>query len=61
MGRQIHAKEVLIIGDSNVRRNLFCYGKQYAQNCESGLALNLTEFTKAVKLIVSDKYKIGHQ
>jgi len=55
---QILAKDILIIGDSNVRRYLFRPGKHYAQCSDFGVARNNTELAEALKLIVTDKYRI---
>jgi hypothetical protein len=58
MSRQIHARDILIIGDSNVRRNLARSGRHYSQSADIGSARNLSEFAEAVKLIQPDKYRI---
>jgi hypothetical protein len=51
-------KNILIIGDSNIRRNLARSGRYYSQSAEIGSARNLAEFTEAVKMIEPEKYKI---
>jgi hypothetical protein len=58
MARQLVAKDVLLIGDSNVRRYLFRSGLHYAQSGEIGVARNQSEFNEALKLIQPDKYRI---
>jgi hypothetical protein len=58
MARQIHARDILIIGDSNIRRNLARSGRHYSQSADIGSARNLAEFAEAVKLIEPEKYRI---
>jgi hypothetical protein len=58
MSRQVISKDVLIVGDSNIRRYLYRSGGAYSQACDCGLARNLTEFGDTLKLIESDKYRI---
>jgi len=58
MSRQLIAKEILLVGDSNVQRNLLSAGRLYSDLCENGLARNISEFAEAVKLIQRDKYKL---
>ena len=59
MSRQLQAnKELLIIGDSNVERNLLHTGRLYCQWAESVPARNLSELGKAVNLIQPSKHKV---
>lgn len=58
MARQLHVKDILIIGDSNIRRNIARSGRYYSQSAEIGSARNLTEFAEAVKMIEPEKFKI---
>jgi hypothetical protein len=58
MARQLQAKDVLIFGDSNVRRNLTRAGRSYSQSAVFRSARSLTEFSEAVKVIETDTYKI---
>ncbi len=49
MSRQLQArKEILILGDSNVERNLLHSGRLYCQYAESVATRNLHEFTHAL-------------
>jgi hypothetical protein len=58
MSRQLQAnKELLIIGDSNVERNLLHTGRLYCEYAESVPARNLSELGKAVGLIQPSKHK----
>ena len=59
MSRQLQAnKELLIIGDSNVERNLLHTGRLYCQLAVSVPARNLSELGKAVGLIQPSKHKV---
>ncbi len=58
MARQLHVKDILLIGDSNIRRNIARSGRYYSQSAEIGSARNLTEFAEAVKMIEPEKFKI---
>jgi hypothetical protein len=53
----IPTKDILIIGDSNVERNLLHTGQLYSELCESVPARNLEEFSQALKCLVPDRYK----
>jgi len=58
MSRQLQAnKELLIIGDSNVERNLLHTGRLYCQYAESVPARNLSELGTAVSLIQPSKHR----
>jgi hypothetical protein len=50
-------KEILIIGDSNVEKNLIHTGRLYSQQCESVPASNLDEFAEAA---LAREIQIGH-
>jgi hypothetical protein len=58
MSRQLQAKEILLVGDSNIRRNLLHAGRAYSQPCDCGLARNQEELQTALQMIQPDKYKI---
>jgi hypothetical protein len=58
MSCQTQVRDVLIIGDSNVRRYLFRAGLHYAQSTDFGVARNQPEFDEAIKLMQPDKYRI---
>jgi hypothetical protein len=58
MSRQLQAnKELLIIGDSNVERNILHTGRLYCQLAESVPAQNLNELGQAVVHIQPNKHK----
>jgi hypothetical protein len=59
MARQLQAnKELLIIGDSNVERNILHTGRLYCQLAESVPARNLVELGKAVGQIQPSRHKV---
>jgi hypothetical protein len=59
MSRQLQAnKELLLIGDSNVERNLLHTGRLYCQLAESVPARNISELGKAVGFIQPNKHKV---
>jgi len=59
MARQLQAnKELLIIGDSNVERNILHTGRLYCQLAESVPARNLLELSRAVGQIQPNKHKV---
>lgn len=58
MVRKIQARDLLIIGDSDVRRKLWRAGLLYTQSSECVVAHDITEFTEAVKLLEPNKHKI---
>ncbi len=58
MARQLQAKQILILGDSNVHWNLAHAGRLYSQLSEVGLSRKLEEFSEAAKMIDPDHYKI---
>ncbi len=55
---QLIAKDLLIIGNSNIRRYLYRAGGAYSQACDCGIARNLTEFGNSLKMIESKNYRI---
>jgi hypothetical protein len=57
MSRQLQAKEVLLIGDSNVERNILHTGRLYGQFADSVPARNLDEFASVLGRVQPDKYK----
>ncbi len=58
MSRQVIARDVLILGDSNIRRYLYRSGGAYAQTCDCGMARSLTEFGNNLKMVESTNYRI---
>ena len=59
MSRQLQArKSILIIGDSNVERNIRHTGRLYCEQAESVPARNQVEYHAAVKNIQPNKHKI---
>jgi hypothetical protein len=59
MARQLQAnKELLIIGDSNIERNILHTGRLYCQLAESVPARNLAELSQAVGQIQPSKHKV---
>jgi hypothetical protein len=59
MSRQLQvAKDLLILGDSNVERNLLHTGRLYCLQSESVPARNLVEFSEALSQLQLGKYKI---
>jgi hypothetical protein len=58
MARQLQAnKELLLIGDSNVERNILHTGRLYCQLAESLPARNISELSSAVGQIQPSKHK----
>ncbi len=59
MARQLQAKkELLLLGDSNVERNILHTGRLYCQMAESVPARNITELSNAVNQIQPAKHKV---
>ncbi len=59
MARQLQAnKELLILGDSNIERNILHTGRLYCQLAESVPAQNLTELGAAVGHIDPTRHKV---
>ncbi len=59
MARQLQAnKELLIIGNSNIERNILHTGRLYCQLAESVPARNLQELSNAVSQIQPNKHKV---
>jgi hypothetical protein len=58
MARQLQTKQILVLGDLNVRQNLAHAGRLYFQLSEVGLSRNLEEFRVPAKMIDPDHYKI---
>jgi hypothetical protein len=56
MSRQPVTKDLLIIGDSNVERNILHTGRLYSQLCASVPARNLNEFSMALNSFKAEKY-----
>jgi hypothetical protein len=59
MARQLQAKkELLILGDSNIERNLLHTGRLYCELAESVPARNLAELGAAISHIDPSKHKV---
>jgi hypothetical protein len=58
MSRQVIERDVLILGDSNVRRYLGRCGGAYTQACDCGLARNMSEFGNHLKMVDATNYRI---
>jgi hypothetical protein len=58
MSRQLLAKEVLLIADSNVSRNLLHSGRLYQEQSDFRTARNLNEFAEAIRDIPQGSYKM---
>jgi len=59
MSRQLQArKSLLIIGDSNVERNILHTGRLYCEQAESVPARNQGEYQKALKSIQPNQHKL---
>jgi hypothetical protein len=58
MSQQVLARDLLLLGDSNIRRYLYRAGGAYSQTCDCGMARNLTEFGSALKMVESKNYRI---
>jgi hypothetical protein len=58
MSQQVLARDLLILGDSNIRRYLYRAGGAYSQTCDCGMARNMTEFGSTIKMVESTNYRI---
>jgi hypothetical protein len=59
MSRQLQArKSLLLIGDSNVERNILHTGRLYCDEAESVPARNQNELHAALRLIQPNKHKL---
>jgi hypothetical protein len=58
MSQQVLARNLLILGDSNIRRYLYRAGGAYSQTCDCGMARNLSEFGNTLKMIENTNYRI---
>jgi len=58
MSQQVQARNLLILGDSNIRRYLYRAGGAYSLTCDCGLARNMTEFGNSLKMVESTNYRI---
>jgi hypothetical protein len=58
MSQQVLARDLLILGDSNIRRYLYRAGGAYSQTCDCWMARNMTEFGTAIKMVESTNYRI---
>ncbi len=59
MAHQLQAnKELLIIGDSNIERNILHTGRLYCQPAESVPSRNLHELSRAVGQILPNRHKV---
>ncbi len=52
------ARDVLILGDSNVCRYLGQCGGAYTQACDCGLARNMSEFGSSLRMVEANNYRI---
>jgi len=58
MSQQGQSKPILIVGDSNVERNLLRSGRLYSQQCDSVLARNLNELAVALTGLQPNTYQM---
>jgi hypothetical protein len=58
MARSLTAKQFLIVGDSNVERNLLHAGRLYSELADSVPARNLDELATALRALQPNKYKV---
>jgi hypothetical protein len=58
MSQQTLVRNLLLIGDSNIRRYLYRSGGAYSQTCDVGVARNMTEFGTTLKMVESKNYRI---
>jgi hypothetical protein len=58
MAQQVLSRDVLILGDSIVRRYLGRCGGAYTQACDCGLARNLSEFGSSLRMVEATHYRI---
>jgi hypothetical protein len=58
MSRQVLARDLLILGDSNIRRYLYRSGGAYAQTCDCGMARSMSEFGSSLKMVEATNYRI---
>ncbi len=58
MSQQVNARNLLILGDSNVRRYLYRSGGTYSQTCDCGVVRNMTEFGNTLRMVEATNYRI---
>jgi hypothetical protein len=58
MARQVISRDVLILGDSNIRRYLYRCGGAYSEACDCGMARSLSEFGQNLKMVDNPSYRI---
>jgi hypothetical protein len=58
MAQHVISRDVLILGDSNVRRYLGRCGGAYTQACDCGLARNMSEFGSSLRMVEAASYRI---
>jgi hypothetical protein len=58
MSQQVQSRNLLILGDSNVRRYLYRAGGAYSLACDCGMARNMSEFGSSLKMVESSHYRI---
>ncbi len=58
MSQQVRARNLLVLGDSNVRRYLYRAGGAYSEACDCGIVRNLSEFGTSLKMVDNSHYNI---
>jgi hypothetical protein len=58
MAQQVISRDVLILGDSNIRRYLNRCGGAYTLACDCGMARSMTEFGNSLKMVEAPNYRI---
>jgi hypothetical protein len=58
MSQQVRARNLLVLGDSNVRRYLYRAGGAYSEACDCGVVRNLSEFWTSLKMVDNTQYNI---
>ncbi len=58
MAQHVVARDVLLLGDSNVCRYLGRCGGAYTQACDCGLARNMSEFGSSLRMVEAANYRI---
>ncbi len=58
MSQQVRARNLLVLGDANVRRYLYQAGGAYSETCDCGVVRNLSEFGTSLKMVESTHYNI---
>ncbi len=58
MSQQLQSRNLLILGDSNIRRYLYRAGGAYSLICDCGMARNMSEFGNSLRMVDSTNYRI---